>query len=242
MGIKKFLKELNIRYTDYNQFEEAFTHPSFANEKRKTYKDYERLEFLGDAVLQFHVSRYIFKLYPDLPEGELTKLRSKLVREESLARFARELQIGPLIRLGSGEEKNGGRDRDSVLADIFEAFMGVVCLQCGHGKVEALLAKTIYAHVDDLDHDEIKDFKTKLQEMIQADQRKTVTYELLSASGPSNSPLFKVAVVLDGMQLGIGEGKSKKRAEQNAAQDALAKLAVSDYQEEREFQNDRKNK
>ena len=187
--------------------------------------DYERLEFLGDAVLQYHVSRYIFDLYPDLPEGRLTKLRAKLVREESLARFARELDLGPLIYLGAGEVNNGGRDRDSVLADIFEAFMGAICHDCGMKYVDMMLKKTIYRHINDVNYDDITDFKTKLQELIQADQRKTVTYELLSATGPSNNPVFEMAVKMDDMILGTGIGSSKKRAEQQAAKDALNKLA-----------------
>lgn len=235
MNLKQFLKDLNINYRDYNQFLEAFTHPSFSNEKKEKHGDYERLEFLGDAVLQFHVSKHIFELYPDIPEGQLTKLRSKLVREESLARFARSLKLASVIRLGSGEERNGGRDRDSVLADVFEAFIGAVCLQCGHGKVEEILEKNIYLHIEDIDREDILDYKTRLQEVVQADQRKTVTYNILSTQGPSNAPVFEIAVILDEMQLGKGIGTSKKRAEQNAAKDALDKLAMVDIEGEGDF-------
>ena len=208
MELEQFLQKMEIPYQNIEIFKEAFTHPSYANENKMKNHDYERLEFLGDAVLQYHVSRHIFDLYPELPEGRLTKLRAKLVREESLARFARELDLGPLIYLGAGELNNGGRDRDSVLADIFEAFMGA-----------------IYKHVEDVNYDEITDFKTKLQELIQADQRKTVTYDLISSSGPSNNPVFEMAVKMDEMVLGVGVGSSKKRAEQQAAKDALNKLA-----------------
>lgn len=225
MELENFLKEMEIPYHNIDIFKQAFTHPSYANENKLKNHDYERLEFLGDAVLQYHVSRYIFDLYPDLPEGRLTKLRSKLVREESLARFARELDLGPLIYLGAGEINNGGRDRDSVLADIFEAFMGAICHDCGMEQVDAMLKKTIYRHVNDVNYDEITDFKTKLQELIQADQRKTVTYELISATGPSNNPIFEMAVKMDEMVLGTGMGSSKKKAEQKAAKDALTKLA-----------------
>lgn len=226
MELEQFLKEMEIPYQNIEIFKEAFTHPSYANENRLKNHDYERLEFLGDAVLQYHVSRHIFDLYPKLPEGRLTKLRAKLVREESLARFARELNLGPLIYLGAGEINNGGRERDSVLADIFEAFMGAIRHDCGPEYVEKVLEKTIYKHVEDVNYDdEITDFKTKLQELIQADQRKTVTYNLLSATGPSNNPLFEMAVMMDEMILGVGTGSSKKRAEQQAAKDALNKLA-----------------
>ena len=225
MELEKFLQVMEIPYHDIEIFKQAFTHTSYANENKLKNHDYERLEFLGDAVLQYHVSRYLFDLYPTMPEGRLTKLRSKLVREESLARFARELDLGTYIYLGAGEINNGGRDRDSVLADIFEAFMGAICHDCGMKYVDMMLKKTIYRHINDVNYDDITDFKTKLQELIQADQRKTVTYELLSATGPSNNPVFEMAVKMDDMILGTGIGSSKKRAEQQAAKDALNKLA-----------------
>ena len=225
MELEKFLQVMEIPYHDIEIFKQAFTHTSYANENKLKNHDYERVEFLGDAVLQYHVSRYLFDLYPTMPEGRLTKLRSKLVREESLARFARELDLGAYIYLGAGEINNGGRDRDSVLADIFEAFMGAICHDCGMKYVDMMLKKTIYRHINDVNYDDITDFKTKLQELIQADQRKTVTYELLSATGPSNNPVFEMAVKMDDMILGTGIGSSKKRAEQQAAKDALNKLA-----------------
>ena len=225
MELEKFLQAMEIPYHDIEIFKQAFTHTSYANENKLKNHDYERLEFLGDAVLQYHVSRYLFDLYPTMPEGRLTKLRSKLVREESLARFARELDLGTYIYLGAGEINNGGRDRDSVLADIFEAFMGAICHDCGMEYVDMMLKKTIYRHVNEVNYDDITDFKTKLQELIQADQRKTVTYELLSATGPSNNSVFEMAVRMDDMILGTGIGSSKKRAEQQAAKDALNKLA-----------------
>lgn len=225
MELENFLQAMEIPYHDIEIFKQAFTHTSYANENKLKNHDYERLEFLGDAVLQYHVSRYLFDLYPTMPEGRLTKLRSKLVREESLARFARELNLGAYIYLGAGEINNGGRDRDSVLADIFEAFMGAICHDCGMKYVDMMLKKTIYRHINDVNYDDITDFKTKLQELIQADQRKTVTYELLSATGPSNNPIFEMAVKMDEMILGTGTGSSKKRAEQQAAKDALNKLA-----------------
>ena len=190
MELEQFLQKMEIPYQNIEIFKEAFTHPSYANENKMKNHDYERLEFLGDAVLQYHVSRHIFDLYPELPEGRLTKLRAKL-----------------------------------VLADIFEAFMGAICHDCGPEYVEKMLDITIYKHVEDVNYDEITDFKTKLQELIQADQRKTVTYDLISSSGPSNNPVFEMAVKMDEMVLGVGVGSSKKRAEQQAAKDALNKLA-----------------
>ena len=155
MELEKFLQAMEIPYHDIEIFKQAFTHTSYANENKLKNHDYERLEFLGDAVLQYHVSRYLFDLYTTMPEGRLTKLRSKLVREESLARFARELDLGTYIYLGAGEINNGGRDRDSVLADIFEAFMGAICHDCGMEYVDMMLKKTIYRHVNDVNYDDI---------------------------------------------------------------------------------------
>lgn len=229
MKILDFLQKEKIPFHNLALYREAFTHASYANESHRQRRDYERLEFMGDAVLQLYVSEFIFKLFPDVPEGTLTTLRSKLVREESLARFSRELGLGELLYLGVGEEKSGGRDRDSVLANIFESFIGAIYLDCGKEQVIKILEETIYLHVNDLNYDEITDYKTTLQELIQADQRRTVSYELLETTGPSNAPEFTVAVIMDEMKLGIGKGTSKKRAEQQAAKDALNKLATSGY-------------
>ncbi len=226
MKILDFLQKENIPFHNIAIYKEAFTHASYANESHYVKKDYERLEFMGDAVLQLYVSEFLFSLFPDVPEGTLTTLRSKLVREESLARFSRELGLGELLYLGVGEEKSGGRERESVLANIFESFIGALYLDCGHDEVLKILQQTIFKHINDLDYDDITDYKTTLQELIQADQRRTVTYELLETSGPSNAPEFKVAVMMDDMCLGIGKGTSKKRAEQQAAKDALNKLAT----------------
>ena len=225
MKILDFLQKENIPFQSLTLYKEAFTHASYANESHHKGRDYERLEIMGDAVLQLYVSEFLFKRFPDVPEGTLTTLRSKLVREESLARFSRELGLGQLILLGVGEEKSGGRERDSVLANIFESFIGALYLDCGKDEVLKILERTIYMHVDDLDYDDITDYKTTLQELIQADQRKTVTYELIDSSGPSNAPEFTIAVMMENMKLGIGKGTSKKRAEQQAAKDALNKLA-----------------
>lgn len=225
MKLTDFLNEQGIPYQNFELYAEAFTHPSFVNEANKKVADYERLEFMGDAVLQLFVSEFIFKRFPNVPEGTLTTLRAKLVREESLARFARDLHLGKYISFGVGELKNGGRERDSVLANVFEAFMGAIYLDCGKEAVLKMLEKTIFKHIDDIDTEEIHDYKTTLQELMQADVRKTVTYTLLSSQGPSNAPVFEVAAMMDDMRLGVGRGSSKKRAEQKAAQDALNKMA-----------------
>ncbi len=225
MGVEQFLKDNNIPWNNLKIYKEAFTHPSYANERHKNARHYERLEFLGDAVLQLYVSRHIFNLYPNKPEGKLTTLRSKLVREESLARFARELKIGNYVYLGLGERNNGGANRDSVLANVFEALIGAVYSDLGEDEVLKILNRTIFKHVTDVDYDDITDYKTTLQELIQADSRKTVIYKLLEAKGPSNAPTFTISVMMGDICLGVGTGSSKKRAEQKAAKAALSKLA-----------------
>lgn len=225
MKLLDFLQKEKVPFTNLSLYREAFTHASYANEANRNRKNYERLEFMGDAVLQLYVSEFLFKQFPEVPEGHLTQLRSKLVREESLARFARELNLGECLYLGVGEERSGGRERDSVLANVYESFIGALYLDCGKDYVLNVLEKTIFKHVDDLDYEDITDYKTTLQELIQADQRRTVTYELISSTGPANAPEFEMAVVMDDMKLGVGKGTSKKKAEQQAAKDALDKLA-----------------
>lgn len=226
MKILDYLQKEQIPFTNLRLYKEAFTHSSYANESAKPIHDYERLEFMGDAVLQLYVSEFIFKKFPSYPEGELTTLRSKLVREESLSRFAVELGLDELLYLGVGEEKSGGRQRSGTLCDIYESFVGAVYLDCGKDEVLKILERTIFKHVKDLDsYEDIRDYKTKLQELIQADDRKSVNYRLVSASGPANAPTFVIEAVADDMVLGIGEGSSKKKAEQHAARDALNKLA-----------------
>ncbi len=225
MKLHDFLARQKIPYQNYALYQEAFTHPSYVNEASG--RHYERLEFMGDAVLQLFVSEYLFTHFPDVPEGTLTTMRAKLVREESLARFSRELNIGPYIRFGHGELKNGGPERASVLANVFESFVGAIYLDLGKGEVIKLLERTIFKHIDDMDSEDIQDYKTMLQELIQADSRKSVTYTLISSAGPSNAPTFEVAAMMDELCLGIGKGSSKKRAEQQAAHAALRKLAVN---------------
>ena len=226
MKVLDFLNREGIPYNNISIYREAFTHASYANESHHNRKDYERLEFMGDAVLQLYVSEFLFKTFPDVPEGTLTTLRSKLVREESLARFSRELNLGECLYLGVGEEKSGGRERESVLANVYESFVGALYLDCGKEEVLKILEKTIFNHVNDLDYDDITDYKTTLQELIQADSKRTVTYQLIDSKGPANAPEFTMRVMMDDMCLGVGKGSSKKRAEQQAAKDALNKLAL----------------
>ena len=226
MKILDFLQKEDIPFKRIGLYKEAFTHSSYANESNVHIPDYERLEFMGDAVLQLFVSEFIFALHPEYKEGQLTQLRSKLVREESLARFSEELHLGELLYLGVGEEKSGGRHRESVLANIYESFIGALYLDCGKEQVIRILEKTIFKHVNEVNEfDDITDYKTKLQELVQSDDRKTVSYHVKSSTGPANAPEFVIEVILDDKILGTGKGTSKKRAEQHAAKDALMKMA-----------------
>ncbi|MBQ6451034.1 MAG: ribonuclease III [Solobacterium sp.] len=224
LNIIEWLEERNIHVHDEDLIREAFMHSSYANEHRELH-DNERLEFMGDAVLQLWSSEHIFPLEPKLSEGKMTKLRANLVCEKALAMYVRELGLGQFLMLGYGEERSGGRNKDAILADMFEALLGALYLDQGMDAVNNILDEVItpnLRHPDDVEV--IHDYKTKLQEYVQADDRKTVKYVLIDEQGPSNSPMFTMNVVVEGLILGTGTGSSKKQAEQNAAKDAFAKL------------------
>ncbi|NCC43248.1 MAG: ribonuclease III, partial [Clostridia bacterium] len=161
---------------------------------------------------------------PALSEGDMTRLRSQLVREEALSKYSRQLNWNQFIMLGIGEEKNGGRERDSILADMFEAILGAIYIDCGYDAASKILDEVLVPQLVEHSDELVVDYKTKLQEFIQADTRNTVTYNLVKSVGPSNSPTFYIDVVLDGIVLGKGEGPSKKKAEQAAAKNAFEKL------------------
>ncbi|MDY6062475.1 MAG: ribonuclease III [Erysipelotrichaceae bacterium] len=222
MTIYDFLAKRNILINNKPLMEEAFTHSSFANEHRSKLKHNERLEFMGDAVLQIYSSKRIFKLEPPLPEGNMTTLRANLVNEKALAKYVRKFQLNKYLKLGAGEEKTGGRNRDSVIADMFEAFIGALFLDQGYLVTEKLLDEIMGDEIT-ISND-IVDYKTKLQEYVQADKRSDIEYQLLSSRGPSNSPIFEMAVKVDGILLGIGSASSKKEAQKLAAKNALEKL------------------
>lgn len=218
-----WLDSRNIPYRNKSLIEQACTHTSFLNEHRQLKGDNERLEFMGDAVLQLYSTTLLFGQEPALNEGDMTRLRSQLVREEALSKYSRQLQWNQFILLGIGEEKNGGRERDSILADMFEAILGAIYIDCGYDAASKILDEVLIPQLAD-NSELVVDYKTKLQEFIQADTRNTVTYNLVKSVGPSNNPTFYIEVVLDGIVLGKGEGHSKKKAEQAAAQNAFEKL------------------
>lgn len=222
MNIYEFLKKRNIVFKNKRLLQEAFTHSSFVNEHKGNFENNERLEFMGDAVLQIYTSNRIFKLEPALPEGKMTTLRANLVNEKALASYVRKFNLNKYLHLGAGEEKNGGRDRDSIIADMFEAFIGAVYLDQGYEKT-ALLLDEIMGDKITVEND-VLDYKTKLQEYVQSDKRSNIEYVLLSSKGPSNEPIFEVAVKIDGIIFGKGLASSKKQAQKLAAKDALSKM------------------
>lgn len=221
----KFQEQMGIEFTDRKLLMQAFTHSSYVNEhRRKPYEDNERLEFLGDAVLELTVSQFLYKKYPMMTEGELTKLRAAIVCEPSLVSFAHELSFSQYILLGKGEELTGGRERPSLLADVFEAFIGALYLDKGIEKVLEFLGKIVFPKINAGAFSHVMDFKSQLQELVQRDGAGSLEYRVLQEKGPAHNREFVSRVSLNGAELGTGTGKSKKEAEQHAAQKALEKL------------------
>ncbi|TWT04656.1 ribonuclease III [Planomicrobium sp. CPCC 101079] len=224
-------QELNIAFKQPALLYQAFTHSSYVNEhRRRHYTDNERLEFLGDAVLELSVSHYLYMKYPEMSEGELTKLRAAIVCEPSLVIFANELNFGKYILLGKGEELTGGRTRPALLADVFESFIGALYLDQGLDSVVAFLEVVLFPKVEIGAFSHVMDYKSQLQELVQQKNNGALTYEIIDEKGPAHSRVFVTRVSLADKELGIGNGRSKKEAEQQAAQLAIRKLqeAVED--------------
>lgn len=225
MEFVAYLKQLlDIDIKNVDLIKQALTHPSYANEIDDTYGDYERLEFMGDAVLEFLISEYIYNKYKDSDEGDLTVLRAKTVREESLALYAKSYQLSKFIMVGKGERKAGGHERISVQANVFEAVLGAIYLSNGIEDAKKYL-KIAYQAIDANSFEHLEDYKTKLQEYVQADQKRNVSYELIKTEGSPNAPIFTFIVKMDDLILGEGTGSSKKRAQQEAAKMAIDKMA-----------------
>ncbi len=225
---KVLSKQFGIVFQNERLLETAFTHTSYANEHRLLNISHnERLEFLGDAVLQLLISEYLYKKYPKKPEGDLSKLRSTIVREESLAGFSRDCQFDQFIKLGRGEEKSGGRNRDTILGDLFEAFLGALLLDKDVEAVKKFLYQIMIPKVEAGDFEQVIDYKTKLQELLQVNGDVDIVYQVISESGPAHAKEFDVSVSVDGRVVGQGQGRSKKLAEQEAAKNAFEKESHS---------------
>ncbi len=201
----------------------AFIHRSFLNEHRTEKESNERLEFLGDSILSFVISTWLYRQMPNRPEGELTNLRSKLVNTKSLAQVAVKLYLGEKLLLSKGEEDGGGRTNISLLADTFEATIGALFLDQGLEATQAYIHSTLLADTTNLEEN-LKDPKSLLQEIIQSGKKPSPLYKVLSETGPDHNKIFVVSVESDGKELAQGTGKSKREAETAAAKEALAKL------------------
>ncbi|CDE47486.1 ribonuclease 3 [Clostridium sp. CAG:411] len=219
----EFENMIGYHFQNRNYLRQALSHSSYANEMRLSkLANNERLEFLGDAVLELMSSEYIFRTNEQMHEGEMTKLRASLVCEPTLAMCAREINLGDYILLGKGEIATGGANRDSILSDAFEAVIGAIYLDGGFTSAKEFIMKYV---LDDIDSKKLFfDSKTILQEIVQADYKEPLQYKLLGESGPDHDKVFTVAAIVDGKELSQGTGKTKKAAEQAAAYQAILKL------------------
>lgn len=210
------------KFKNRKLFEEAFTHRSYLNEAKFRVSSNERLEFLGDSILSFVVSNYLFTKYPEFDEGTLTNLRSLMVNTKSLSEIARELRMGNLLKLSRGEEESKGRENATLLENSFEAYVGALFLDQGMSSVVKFFNDVLFPKIQiHVNKKAFKDPKSLLQEKVQAKKQSSPIYRVLSETGPAHSKIFKVAVFVDGKILGIGTGKSKQIAEESAAKAAL---------------------
>ena len=222
--VNELKENYDIVFHDVNLLEQAFTHSSYVNEHRNmNISDNERLEFLGDAVLEIQVSDYLYHHYPNLPEGRLTRLRSAIVREESLSK---ECRFDHYIMLGKGEENSGGRDRAALLCDLFEAFLGALYLDQGYDVALRFIQTVVFPKIEAGVFTREMDHKTRLQEVLQKSGDVSIDYRLVNEEGPAHERIFTIDVYADDRLIGSGQGKSKKLAEQDAAEKALAKIAA----------------
>ncbi|MFL7867538.1 MAG: ribonuclease III [Anaerolineales bacterium] len=218
---------LGLHFTNLHLLVRALTHRSYVNENPNAIEDNERLEFLGDAVLDFVVGAWVYNHFPEMQEGDLTRMRSALVRTDTLAEFARQLDFGPALRLGRGELASGGRRRDSLLCATFEAVIGAMYLDAGIPVVETFVEPLLaYVSSKVIGQEEIYDPKSTLQEWTQSNKLGTPRYVTVASSGPDHARVFVVEVQVNGSAYGRGEGTSKQAAAQIAAQAALESLGI----------------
>lgn len=217
-------QRLGVTFHDIGLLHTALVHTSYANEAQGRVTHNERLEFLGDAVLELASSTYLYTHFPSLPEGELTKTRASIVCSAALAKIAARLGLGEYLLLGHGEEMSGGRARTTNLEDAFEAVLGAIYLDQGWETARDYALRQLAPEFDQVRHGEnLQDYKTLLQELVQKTPGSTIAYELLEATGPDHAKHYRYAVVINGKTCGEGEGSSKKEAEQQAARMALAR-------------------
>ncbi|ULG72860.1 ribonuclease III [Macrococcus brunensis] len=229
LKLNQKMNELSIKPVNTQLYEQAFSHSSFINDfKLNKIMDNERLEFLGDAVLELVVSQYLYREHSDMSEGQLTKLRAAIVCEPSLVTFATHQQFADLILLGKGEEKTGGRTRPSLIADVFEAFIGALYLDLGFDAAVRFAEIAIFPYIADELLTGTIDFKTYLQEYMHKRGRGQITYRLVNESGPAHFKEFTSEVLSDTDVIGVGTGRTKKESEQQAARLALESVQLGE--------------
>lgn len=218
--------KINYAFKNREIIYTAITHSSYANERKaKKLKYNERLEFLGDAVLELVISEYLFKMYPNLPEGELTVTRAKIVCESSLAKCANDIELGKYLLLGRGEELSGGRNKFSILSDAYEALIGGLYLDGGLELAKGFILKYMESIIKNCVEGKVfYDFKTQLQEIVQQKSDQLIAYKIVDESGPDHNKTFITQVTINDVIFGKGTGHSKKESEQNAAKDAINNL------------------
>ena len=216
-------ERIGYRFKNKNLLRQALTHSSYANEKHMSkLSDNERLEFLGDAVLEIVSSEFLFQNYPKMPEGDLTKLRASIVCEPTLALCTKEMDLGKYLFLGKGEDMTGGRKRKSILSDALEALIGSIYLDGGFASAKEFILRFI---LTDIEHKQLfYDSKTILQEIVQAEFKEELSYRIIAETGPDHDKLFEVEALIGEQVIGTGEGRTKKSAEQEAAYHVILKL------------------
>lgn len=216
-------ERLGLSFSNFSLLTMALTHRSYANEHQDGSMDNERLEFLGDAIVDLVVGEWVYRHFPELPEGDLTKLRAHLVKNENLAKFAQQIDLGAALHLGRGEKSTGGKNRESVLGSAFEALLGAIYLDSNFEKVKNFILPFIEPRKDTI-LEEFNDPKSNFQEKIQAYKMGPIVYHVVNASGPDHAKIYEVEVTVNGKVMGRGSGSSKSAAEREAARDALSKL------------------
>lgn len=214
---------LGLSFSNFSLLTRALTHRSYANEHQDGTMDNERLEYLGDAVLDFIVAEWAYRHFPELPEGDLTKIRAHLVQNDHLASFARQINLGAALRLGRGEKTTGGHHRDSVLGSTFEALLGAIYLDSNFEKVKNFVLPFVHPSLDTI-LEEINDPKSQLQEQTQAMKLGAPVYRVVGTNGPDHARTYDVEAEIAGQVKGRGTGSSKANAEREAARDALKKI------------------
>lgn len=224
MTLSELQQDIHITFHDQHLLKQAFAHRSYLNESSEFKESNERIEFLGDAILSFVTSHYLYTTYPQFPEGILTNIRSTLVKTKTLSTVAKELKLGELLLLSHGEESSGGRQNESLLADCFEALLGAIFLDQGIEVARTFLLKVLLVKSEDIiQNKSYVDYKSLLQELVQEHTKLSPTYKVTKSEGPDHNKTFWVEVFIEDASLGEGKGKSKQEAEQQAASAALEK-------------------